>query len=424
MYVVQGATYNHNHANGMSVELYGAGTVMGIDPGKGLTYEAPMHVNYYAQWAAHNTVVSGGASGPVPLFKGGGGSKNMGAIKLAAMEPGADREAVSPYCSFTDTRYTDPSSNTPQQRTLAIIRTGERSGYYVDIYRSAHPQSNEYMYHNVGDQLQFLQPDRTVLSMKPATFPLSKNPSDPPGFRLIEHFASSGTTDKGAIALFSQQEPKKYMQVLFAPQSGREFWAGSGPPSGTADPAYRNRPTPTLVCRQEGEAWKRPFVTVYEPFSGEGNFTVESISLTDQEHPEDFVALQVDSKSGNRQIILQSFGEEKTYDKNSWSFKGNFGVIGLQGEQLQYLYLGSGGLVSYKHYQLSSKTTAGAAFLQIDKNILTISCNQETTIGLPPAVQHATLNTSQGKKALPLVRSNTGVSITMPPVQHAQVQLD
>lgn len=424
MYVVQGATYNHNHANGMSVELYGAGTVMGIDPGKGLTYEAPMHVNYYAQWAAHNTVVSGGASGSVPLFKGGGGSKNMGAIMLSAMEPGADQEAVSPLCSFTDTRYTDPSTNTRQQRTLAIIRTGERSGYYVDIYRSAHPQSNEYVYHNVGDRLRFLQPDRTPLPMKPATFPLSKNPPDPPGFRLIEHFTSSGTTNKGAIALFSMEEQKKYMQVLFAPASGREFWAGSGPPSGTADPAFRNLPTPTLVCRQQGEAWKRPFVAVYEPFGGEGNGMVQSISLVDLEHPEDFTALQVDSKGGGRQIVLQALQEEKTVDKNGWSFNGNFGVIGLQGEQLQYLYLGSGGLVSYKHYQLSSNTGTGAAFMQIDKNNLTVSCNQETTISLPVAVQHATLNTAAGKKALPVVRSNTGVSFVVPPVQHAQVQLD
>ena len=107
MYVVQGATYNHNHANGMSLELYGAGKVMGIDPGKGITYEAPMHVNYYAQWAAHNTVVAGGMSSSVPVFKGGGGTKQMGQVELASMEPKAGKEAVSTSCSFTDTRYTD-----------------------------------------------------------------------------------------------------------------------------------------------------------------------------------------------------------------------------------------------------------------------------------------------------------------------------
>ena len=129
MYLVQGASYNHNHANGMSLELYGAGRVMGIDPGKGITYEAPMHVDYYAQWAAHNTVVSGAKSGAVPHFKGGGGTKRIGQIELATMEPKAGKAAVSPFCSFTDTRYTDISTNTPQQRTVAIIRNGDSSGY-------------------------------------------------------------------------------------------------------------------------------------------------------------------------------------------------------------------------------------------------------------------------------------------------------
>ncbi|MDP4292578.1 MAG: hypothetical protein Q8908_15975 [Bacteroidota bacterium] len=83
MFVVQGATYNHNHANGMSMELYGAGYNMGIDPGNGPTYEAPMHVNYYTEWAAHNTVTGAAASAPVPIFKGGGGAKNIGHIALA-----------------------------------------------------------------------------------------------------------------------------------------------------------------------------------------------------------------------------------------------------------------------------------------------------------------------------------------------------
>ena len=84
---VQGATYNHNHSNGMSMELYGAGTVQGIDPGNGPTYEHPMHVNYYTQWAAHNTVVAAGASTSVTPFRGGGGTKRIGQVELVSMEP-------------------------------------------------------------------------------------------------------------------------------------------------------------------------------------------------------------------------------------------------------------------------------------------------------------------------------------------------
>ncbi|MBD0279091.1 MAG: hypothetical protein ICV81_14195, partial [Flavisolibacter sp.] len=249
MYVVQGASYNHNHANGMAVELYGKGMVMGIDPGKGITCEAPMHVNYYAQWAAHNTVVSGAASGSVPAFKGGGGTKNIGAIQLEAMEPRANQEAVSPYCSFTDTRYTDISTKTPQQRTLAIIRTSETSGYYVDIYRSVNAKSNEYVYHNIGNKLEFLDVNRKPVVVKPATFPISKEPFDPPGFRLIQDYQTTGKTDKGVVALFSLKENNtdKYMQVLFTGEENRAFYSGKGPQSGTADIPYRTMPTPTLI---------------------------------------------------------------------------------------------------------------------------------------------------------------------------------
>src|SRR5665647_3411784 len=145
---VQGATYNHNHCNGMAMELYGLGEVMGIDAGTGPNYEHPLHRNYYSQWAAHNTVVAAGSSSSVP-FSGSAGAKNIGQIDLAAMEPMPDQKAVSPDYSFTDTRYLDKSTNTNQSRTLAIARTSETTGYYVDIYRSDNPVSNDYVYHNI-----------------------------------------------------------------------------------------------------------------------------------------------------------------------------------------------------------------------------------------------------------------------------------
>ncbi|MGZ5135886.1 MAG: heparinase II/III domain-containing protein, partial [Flavitalea sp.] len=277
MYIVQGATYNHNHANGMSLELYGAGKVMGIDPGKGITYEAPMHVNYYAQWAAHNTVVAGAISSSVPYFKGGGGTKQMGQIELASMEPQAGMNAVSLTCSFTDTRYTDISTNTKQQRTLAIIRTSPTTGYYIDIFRSDNLKSNEYVYHNVGNDVMLMNTQRDPLPISPAYFPISKEPYDPPGFRLIEDYKSTGKLNHGVVALFGLKENKddKFMQLLFAGESGREFYSGNAPRSGTADTPYRTMKTPAIICRQEGEAWNRPFIALFEPFSGKNNHTVE-----------------------------------------------------------------------------------------------------------------------------------------------------
>jgi hypothetical protein len=91
---VQGATYNHNHCNGMAMELYGVGEVMGLDSGTGPNYEHPLHQNYYSQWAAHNTVVAAGSSSSKP-FKGGAGAKDIGAIELEAMEPMPEENAVS-----------------------------------------------------------------------------------------------------------------------------------------------------------------------------------------------------------------------------------------------------------------------------------------------------------------------------------------
>ncbi|MCL4481541.1 MAG: heparinase II/III-family protein, partial [Bacteroidetes bacterium] len=179
---VQGATYNHNHCNGMAMELYGLGEVMGIDAGTGPNYEHPLHRNYYSQWAAHNTVVAAGASSSVP-FSGSAGAKNIGQIELAAMEPMPDKAAVSPVYSFTDTRYLDKSTNTNEARTLAIVRTSPTTGYYIDIYRSDNKISNDYVYHNIGDGLTFLNSKREQLKTLACDYP--RTDKDYPGFRFF-----------------------------------------------------------------------------------------------------------------------------------------------------------------------------------------------------------------------------------------------
>lgn len=383
MYVVQGATYNHNHANGMSMELYGKGTVMGPDPGKGITYEAPLHVQYYAQWAAHNTVVAGASSASVPYFKGGGGTKKMGEIELKVMEPKAGQEAVSAFCSFTDTRYKDISTHTDQQRTMAIVRTSASSGYYVDIYRSTHPKSNEYVYHNIGHQIDFLDSARKKINMAETAFPMSKKPLDPPGFSAIEKIQSTGEKRNNVIALFTIREKNKsdqFMQVLFAGENKRSFYRGMAPATKTADPAFRSIPTPTLIARQEGEAHTKPFIAVYEPFSNDANRTVDRIEIEDKSDPASFSAVKIYNRNSEQQLVFQSSNTNKLHGKNNWTFKGYFGVINLVDGKPSYIYVGSGKEISYGPYSMVLENTNGAANITIHADSIELNCNQKTIL--------------------------------------------
>ncbi len=383
MYVVQGATYNHNHANGMSMELYGAGTVMGPDPGNGTNYEHVSHVKYYAQWAAHNTVVGGAASGSVPYFKGGGGTKKIGEIKLKAMEPKAGLTAVSPHCSFTDTRYTDGSTKTNQQRTMAIVRTSPTSGYYVDIYRSSHPLSNEYVYHNIGQQLDLKDSKRNPITLIPTQFPVSQKPFDPPGFSAITNIQSSGENSQDLAALFTIEEknqPNKYMQVLFPGEINRSFYTGIAPVSKTAEPIFRTTKTPTIIVRQKGEAVSKPFIAIYEPFGANAGRSIDRVEIEDKSDPVSFSALNIIGTKGDRQLILQSTNENKRHQKNQWTFKGHFGVVNLVNGKPTYIYLGDGKEISFGPYSIIIENANGAANITINGDSIELNCNQKTIL--------------------------------------------
>jgi hypothetical protein len=427
MYAVQGATYNHNHANGMAMELYGEGTVMGPDPGSGLTYDAPLHVHYYAEWAAHNTVVVNARSASVPYFHGGGGAKQIGHLFLAAMEPLAGNTAVSPYCSFTDTRYTDKASGAREQRTMAIIRTSDTTGYYVDIYRCSGKKDNEYLYHNLGDTLQLFSAGRAPLKTVPAHFPISKKPFDPPGFSALKNYRTTGVDSTGIIALFSLRQDTAhptFMQVLLPGEKQRAYYTAQAPRTRTAGPRYRALPTPVLISRQKGPAWKRPFVAVYEPFSGVNRYDVSRVSLLDDSQTGIFTALKILNRKGGQQIVLQSLDSERVFRQPDWSFRGNFGVIGLEGGKPAYLYIGKGGELSWKGYSLHVTGVNSAANLIIGGNHLKISCDHDTEIGLPGANARKIMLGRAGKeRPLSFRKKDNGITFSVPPVKNAEIRI-
>ncbi len=414
---VQGASYNHNHCNGMAMEIYGMGEVMGIDAGTGPNYEHPLHRNYYSQWAAHNTVIAAGSSSSVP-FNGSSGAKNIGAIELAAMEPMPDHQGVSEDYSFTDTRYLDKSTATNQSRTLSIIRTSETTGYYVDIYRSDNPISNDYVYHNIGDQVDFQNRKRELLKTTPTTYPLSGE--DYPGFRFFTEVEKLEGYEDDLIASFSIKDKKAndlFMQVLLPGAKGRIYYRAKSPKAKTACEHYNSQPLPVIAIHTESEARSKPFIVIYEPYKGLDGNSVEEVSVAKRSDGALFTALTVFNKNGSTQHIYQSVDSDKKFDMQDASFKGSYGVAGFNGNKLTSLYLGSGTEITNNGYSLKSVPSNGSASLTTDGKNFRVCCNQVTEIGLPNInVKKCWLLQGSSRNELKITFAEKGILVTVPSV--------
>jgi hypothetical protein len=421
---VQGATYNHNHCNGMAMELYGLGEVLGIDAGTGANYEHPLHRNYYSQWAAHNTVVAAGMSSAVP-FSGSAGTKQVGQIDLATMEPMPDETAVSPDYSFTDTRYLDKSTNTNQSRTLGIVRTSETTGYYIDIYRSDNAISNDYVYHNIGDEIVFLNEKREPLKTVEAKYPVTEK--DYPGFRFYTDVKKLEKYRENLIAKFSIKDENSndlFMQALIAGNENRDYYQAKSLKTKTAGKVYNGTPLPLFTIRTEAEAKSQPFVVVFEPYQGEKGNSVESISVEKRNDGDVFTALTVFGKNGSRQQIFQSVAPNKKFNAAGANFSGYYGIVGFDGAKLTSLYLGKGTEIVVNGYSLKSKTPDDSANLTLKGKTITVTCNQETEIGLPQSAKKAWLKQGSIKKALSVSKSGKGILVTVPAVENGEIVLE
>ena len=422
---IQGATYNHNHCNGMAMELYGLGEVMGIDAGTGPNYEHPLHRNYFSQWAAHNTVVAAGASSSVP-FSGSAGAKNIGQIELKAMEPMPDSEAISPNYSFTDTRYFDKSTNTRQSRTLAIIRTSSVSGYYVDIFRSDNQISNDYVYHNIGDQVTFYSDSKEQLQTVKCDYPLTGK--DYPGFRFFTEVEKLEGYHGTLNALFTARDKKSndlFMQVLIPEVKGRTFFTAKSPKTKTAGEVYNGKPLPLFTIRTEREAWSKPFVAVYEPFKGRDNQNVVKVELETPKNGKDFTILKVNNQDLSQQIIFQSINDSLTFRDKNCEFSGFYGVVGFKDQKISSLYLGSGKFITYSGYTLKFEGKSGAANMVIKGNVLKVDSNQPVEVSIPKnEVRRVSLIEGAARKKIKIVKRGSQVYFTLPTIHDGEVLVE
>jgi hypothetical protein len=377
MCFVGGAHMVHGHAEGMNIELYGKGQVLGVDNGRG-SYQQDIHENYSRIWAAHNTVIVNGSS------QGEEGWVNLGInkVQLIAMEPKPSQKAVSPLYSFTQTSFVDDKGDQAeanQERTLALIRTSETTGYYVDVFRSKSNLPNEYhdyLYHNIGDKLTFLNKN---LSLKPTPNRYMSNSKGEwiqnkkyrnPGWHFFKDVETSHVYSEDVKLQFSIEKLKKspiYMEVHMPGFKHREYTKVMAPHTFEAPKPYDELPTPTLVVRQNGEAWTNPFVAVYEPFSGsKDNASIVSVQKLEQNGI--YKGLKITSKINKstivQYVITQSKDEVYQDKKRGIYFKGIFAIITTDHKNdLQDVYIGEGEKLSFKNKEFFPEKVNGSIFL-------------------------------------------------------------
>ncbi|MFD0835683.1 heparinase II/III family protein [Mariniflexile aquimaris] len=361
MCFVGGAHMVHGHAEGMNIELYGEGQVLGVDNGRG-RYGKDIHENYSRIFAAHNTVIVNGAS------QGEGGWANLGinTVKLISLEPQVGAEGVSPYYSFSQTSFEDTGgekAEAKQERTLALIRTSPTTGYYVDVFRSKSKlpnQFHDYLYHNIADDLVFNTTDLKFNDtpnkyMSNANSTWKSGTYRNPGWHFFNDVKTSNTYEGNIKATFKTNKLKNgaiYMQLHIPGFKNREYTKVNAPATFEAPKPYDELVTPTLVIRNSGEAWKNPFVVVFEPFNANEKPSITSVEKI-EEHGV-YKGLKVEtvvaSKTLIQYIITQSKDEEFKSEALDIEFKGTFAVITLdENDILQNIYIGEGESLKYKN---------------------------------------------------------------------------
>jgi hypothetical protein len=126
----------------------------------------------------------------------------------------------------------------------------------------------------------------------------------------------------------------------------REYTSALAPPTREARNGYVSKKTQVLAIRQQGEAWDRPYISVFEPSTA----TASSVQGTEQLlNGEEVVGARIVSKVGTTvitdYIISLATPDSITLPALGITFKGRFGIVRKEladGLEKVTLYIGEG----------------------------------------------------------------------------------
>ena len=366
MLSLNGSYGNHMHANGISMELYGKGYPLAPDAGIGLTlYSGLDYLEYYSQFPSHNTVcVDGISSYPV--------MKSNHAFRLKNMYPASAAKVPYQPVSYSEVYFREPESNSDQTRLNGIVNTSDSTGYYVDIFRSRKVEGgdkmHDYFYHNMGQVMTLKAADGTDLGLQP-TQELAFAGAHLYAYSYI-YDKKSALTDKDVKAEFTINMPDRNditMNMWMKGEADREVFSALSPMteglSRIKGMPYdiRKQPTLTFVARQKGEAWTRPFVSIFEPVTTKSPSAISSVeypSVKSDGKSGSNVAVKVNLKDGSSDFILSSDTNSYLCSSGNVETKSAYSVCRIKAGRAVMAFMGGGTYYKCGNLEIKSETPA------------------------------------------------------------------
>lgn len=325
----------HLVANGLAIQLYSKGYAVVPD--------AAAYESYWSKdYAYHQS--STGANTILPGY-------TNGEISFVAMEPAPASDAytqevgLTPYLNFADIKAEE------KRRLLVMMRTGDNTGYYVDIFRS-NQMENDYIFHNAAVSLSIKDAKGAPLMLEKVN---SLDKVHSTGYAWFKDFERI-KTDKSYIAEWTF--PGDFYSRLWMPSSSnREVYSMTAPSSTfnkgltIGDCSIAPNRTPTLLVRQDGiNAQDVPFVGVFETYDKNKN-TIKDVRLLKVNSGASGVEVL---SNGDRRDLFLSSGDELKSSASDFVLNGVFAQASeVQGKTVS-LYLGNGTLVKHGKYSIES----------------------------------------------------------------------
>lgn len=371
MYSLNASEGNHQHANGISMELYGKGVTLAPDAGIGQSlYSGLDYAEYYSQFPSHNTVCVDGVSS-YPVMKSNHSFRLLHAYPHPSVA--TERNLLSPdyfrgVC-YSEVYFREPETQADQTRLLSIVDT-DGSGYYVDIFRSRKSEGgdkmHDYFYHNLGQEMEITAADGSPLEFRP-TEELSFAGAHLYAYSYI-YDQQVTVTDKDVRARFTIH-PKDggediYMTMWQQGMPDRKIYRALSPETEglsrdrTMPYDIKGAPTLTYVARQQGEAWSRPFVSVFEPSIASDGNRIAGVSFFTPGKKEDVVGVEVALRDGRKDYIFSSANDEAAMEHEGMSVKAVYACVSLSGGKPSRLFLGNGTLFKGYGVDIRSKESA------------------------------------------------------------------